>query len=323
MENIAAEQNGFIRSIILFALLILGGSMFYNRVVKAPDNFPSPTTFTIEKGETLTAIATNLKSEGLIRSSRVFKALMLLLGSDRKITNGDFYFEYPTSALGVAFRISGRNFRILQHKVVFPEGFTNKDMADRLKKQFPQFDSAQFLTLAKNKEGFLFPDTYSFSPNVTPEEVIKTLEDNFKQKTKKFSSDFTISERSQKEIIIMASIIEKEANGITDAKMISGILWKRIARGIPLQVDAPFYYSLGKTSSELTIKDLTTDSPYNTYTRKGLPPSPIGNPGLMAIEAALNPTESEYLYYLHDREGTAYYARTFDEHKINKQKYLD
>jgi UPF0755 protein len=120
----------------------------------------------------------------------------------------------------------------------------------------------------------------------------------------------------------MASIIEKEAKGEEDRYFISGILWKRISKGIPLQVDAPFLYILGKESSELTRADLAINSPFNTYKNKGLTPSPIGNPGLESIKAAIKPKDSPYLYYLHDSDGNIHYAKTYTEHLKNINKYL-
>ena len=107
-----------------------------------------------------------------------------------------------------------------------------------------------------------------------------------------------------------------------DHKIISGILWKRIGMNMPLQVDAPFLYILGKTSAELTLADLKKDSPYNTYVNRGLPIGPIGNPGFSALRAAVFPASSPYLYYLSDNEGIMHYAKTFEEHKANKEKYL-
>jgi len=176
--------------------------------------------------------------------------------------------------------------------------------------------------LSKDDIGYLFPDTYSFSPSVTPEQVIEALKRNFENKTKRLEQDFLKSTRKKEDLVIMASIIEKEASGENDAPVISGILWKRLDRGIALQVDAPFLFLLGKKSSELTIKDLAIKSPYNTYINKGLPPTPISNPGLSAIEAALKPVDSPYFYYLHGNDGIVRYAKTFDEHKANIQKYL-
>jgi UPF0755 protein len=242
--------------------------------------------------------------------------------SDKTINKGEYYFEKPVSVVGVALRISGRDFGIDRKKITFPEGFTNKQIAMRLDKELSDFDSNLFLELAKDSEGYLFPDTYNFFPWSTPEVVLTTLKKTFEQKTESLNEEISKSKRSLKEIIIMASLIEKEARGEEDRFIISGILWKRIEKGIPLQVDAPFLYILGKESSELTISDLSTNSPFNTYRYKGLPPAPIGNPGLESIKASLRPTTSPYLYYLHDKNGNIYYAKTYDEHKQNIKKYL-
>jgi UPF0755 protein len=120
----------------------------------------------------------------------------------------------------------------------------------------------------------------------------------------------------------MASILEAEARTTETRKIISGILWKRMEIGMPLQVDAPFQYIIGKNTFQLTTNDLKFDSPYNTYKYKGLPPGPIGNPGLDAISATVNPIKTNYLYYLSDVRGNMHYAKTFAEHVINKEKYL-
>jgi UPF0755 protein len=120
----------------------------------------------------------------------------------------------------------------------------------------------------------------------------------------------------------MASILEEEANNTEDRRIISGILWKRIEKGMALQVDAPFYYLFGKGSSQLTLSDLATTSPYNTYVNKGLPSAPISNPGLDAIKAAINPKSTPYYFYLADRKGITHYATDHDGHVANRNNYL-
>ncbi len=123
--------------------------------------------------------------------------------------------------------------------------------------------------------------------------------------------------------MIMASIIQAEAHaGYEEKQIISGILWNRLSKGMRLQVDATLKYYTGRGSADLTISDLSDDHPYNTYTRGGLPPTPIGNPGIDAIRAALHPKASEYLFYLHDSDGKIRYASTFEEHKKNISAYL-
>ncbi len=127
---------------------------------------------------------------------------------------------------------------------------------------------------------------------------------------------------SETEIIIIASLLEREANDDTSMRMVSGIIQNRLDIGMPLQIDATLDYLLDKASHELTLDDLEIDSPYNTYVYKGLPPTPIANPGLTAIRAALEPTASSYLYYLTDDEGVFHYAETHEEHTANKARYL-
>jgi UPF0755 protein len=247
---------------------------------------------------------------------------MITLGSERRVSEGEYYFKSPASSLEVAFRISGRQFGIDRTKVTFPEGFTAKQMSDRLGATFPDFDTTLFLTLAKESEGYLFPDTYSFFPSITPDVAVALLKRNFTNQLAPLEGSIRMSGRKQSDIIIMASIIEKEAATPEEMPIISGILWKRLDEGKPLQVDAPFLYTLGKASSELTRKDLASNSPYNTYRNKGLPPTPIANPGLDAIRAAITPVDSPYYFYLHGRDGVIRYAITYREHQQNIAKYL-
>lgn len=308
---------------LLFIGCVVGFFWGLRTLIAPPKDFPTPYRLTIESGQTLFSISRELFSAQAIRSTTVFEMFMISLGAERRVSEGEYYFEHPASSLEIALRISGRQFGIDRIRVTFPEGFTNKQMADRLAKTFPGFDTTLFLTLAQGTEGYLFPDTYSFFPTVTPDFVIAALKRNFKQQTQSLLKDAEATSRSFRDVMIMASIVEKEANGNEDRAMIAGILWKRLDAGIPLQVDAPFLYILGKQSSELTRADLAISSPYNTYRNKGLTPTPIGNPGLASIIAALHPQTSPYLYYLHDKSGMIHYATTYAEHKKNIARYLD
>lgn len=288
----------------------------------APETFPTPYQLTIDRGQSLFSISKELHTDGVIRSRRLFEMLMISLGSDKNISHGEYYFDQPMSVVEVALRITGRRFGVSRTRVTFPEGFTNKQIAERLGKELHNFDSALFLELAKNDEGYLFPDTYIFFPWTTPETAFTTLRQTFDTKIAPLEKEILSSKRSRTDIIIMASLIEKEAQGDEDREVIAGILWKRIDKGIPLQVDAPFLYLLGKESKDITRGDLAMDSLFNTYRHKGLTPTPIGNPGIASIKAALEPKESPYLYYLHDKDGTIYYARTYQEHLQNIKKHL-
>ena len=131
-----------------------------------------------------------------------------------------------------------------------------------------------------------------------------------------------VQTESTSSVIVMASILEREATSSIDRRIIAGILWKRLDGNMPLQVDSTLVYALNKDGDKLTSADLTASSTYNTYKNLGLPPTPIGNPGLSAIEDALNPTATDYWYYISDSKGNIHYAKTYDEQLANEEKYL-
>jgi UPF0755 protein len=184
--------------------------------------------------------------------------------------------------------------------VTIPEGFNVNQIASVCSLKLNNFNQAQFLGETKDLEGYLFPDTYFFLSNASDKDVVKSMSENFQKKITPLLQQINASGKSEKDIITMASIIEGEAKGDIDRGIISGILWKRIQVGMPLEVD----------------------SAPETYKTKGLPENPINNPGLKAILAAISPQSSPYLYYLHDKDGNIHYATTFAEHQANIRKYL-
>lgn len=240
-----SSYKQWIRYLIVFVGVVAVLVVFFRTLLIAPTDFPVPYRLTIEPGQTLFSVSRELTDDSVIRSPRLFEIFMIALGSEKKVSEGEYYFAQPVSSFEIALRISGRQFGIDRKKVTFPEGFTNKQMATRLAQTFDSFDTSLFLTLANEYEGYLFPDTYGFFPSVTPDAIVVTLRRNFTTKIASLEKDIAVSSRSKKDLIIMASIIEKEARGENDRTIISGILWKRIDSGIPLQVDAPFLYLLG------------------------------------------------------------------------------
>lgn len=205
--------------------------------------------------------------------------------------------------------------------VTIPEGYTARQIGELLEKT-GLFKKEEFVSFAADEEGFLFPDTYRFFKITTPEKVIEKIKNNFENKVKEFLPEIARQKKSLLDIVIMASLIEKEVSNAEDRALVSGILWKRIKEGIGLQVDASLTYILEKKGDELTQKDLKIDSLFNTYKYRGLPKGPISNPGLDAIRAAIFPKNSLYLFYLSDKEGVTHYAKNFEEHKENKLHYL-
>lgn len=207
-------------------------------------------------------------------------------------------------------------------RVTIPEGYNVRQIGVLLESA-GLFNSEDFLKLAEGEEGYLFPDTYEFYKSTTPDNVIKKMKENFSGKVlSKIEKDLKEKNMKLRDIIIMSSILEEEAASEKDWKIISGILWKRIDAKMPIQVDATLTYITGKPSVGLTDRDLALESPYNTYRNLGLPAGAISNPGFGAINAALNPEKTPYWYYLSGNDGEIHYAKTFAEHKLNKNKYL-
>lgn len=288
-----------------------------------PFSFQKNTVLTVAPGSTLVEITSNAKKLHIVQSRIFLQSLVISLGGERGVQAGDYFFSKPLSVFAVAKMLAAGNFNVDQVRITIPEGYSRREISIVSQTLLSNFDANTFIEKTQNDEGYLFPDTYFVFPSITTEAYVKLLKDNFDTKINPLREDIAKSSRSEKDIITMASIIEKEAHGNEDRYVISGILWNRIDMGMPLQVDATFLFILGKGSSSLTLEDLKTDSPYNTYLFKGLPPTPIGNPGIESIKAAIHPSVTPYLYYLHDKEGGIHYAKTFEEHKKNKQKYLN
>lgn len=310
--------------IIAFLIIVVPTFLYFST---PPRDFPIGEIVKIKSGITLGQAAELLEEEAVIRSAKFMQ--ILALTRDRKFTvvSGSYLFNDPVSVFNVLSRINRGIYGDVYERITIPEGSSNAQIVDILKNsELNTFGGDKFLSLTEGKEGYLFPDTYFFLPDIIEEEIIEQMESNFEEQIKGLQIEINLSEHPLEEIITMASIVEKEANtnngGEDEAAIIAGILWKRIKIGMPLQVDAPFLYILGKGSAELTQSDLQINSPFNTYKYTGLVPSPIGNPGKNAIIASLRPGNTDYLFYLHDKDGLVHYAKTFQEHSANVFKYL-
>jgi len=305
--------------VILFVLSFLLLSFIF-WISTPPKNFQSGFIMDIEEGETISSVAKTLRENNLIKSEIFFSILIEM--SRSHVVVGRYIFKNPENLFTITRKIAKGNYGSTIIQVTFFEGMTVKDMAKAIKYYFPNFNDNEFIELAKGKEGYLFPDTYKISDLMSPRQVIKMLEDNFDNHITEIDSTIKNSKYSLSQIIIMASIIEKEATA-DSRQEVSNILWKRFENNFPLQVDSPFVYSIGKGTFDLTKADLKSDDAFNTYVNKGLTPSPISNPGIDSIKAAANPVETKYFYFLTGRDGKMYYAKTFEEHKKNRLRYLD
>jgi UPF0755 protein len=184
-----------------------------------------------------------------------------------------------------------------------------------------RFDAEKFLSKAQPQEGYLFPDTYFFLPNATEDTVIATMRQNFDKQVDTIREEIDAFGQPFEDIVILASIIEKEAHNFDDRRKISSVLWNRLERGMALQVDVTFLYTIGKGTFQLTKDDLASDSPYNTYINKGLPPTAIGSPSLDALLAAVQPAKTEYLFFMADLTGVTHFCKTHACHEANKARY--
>jgi len=283
-----------------------------------PPLFEGTKIVTIRQGESADEVATAFLREGLIRKHFDFLLYLKLIGKDKKIKPGSYSFREPLSVPSIVEYITSD---VAERTIRIQEGWTNFEIARYLEREGVVFEE-DFMKAALSKEGYLFPDTYRIFQNTSAETMIGLFEKTFNQKIESLRADIEQQNISLHDVVIMASLIEKESSGEEDRAIISGILWKRLKNNRPLQVDATLLYLLGKESKDLTTDDLYIDSPYNTYRYLGFPIGPIGNPGLEAIKAALYPKDSPYWFYLHGSDGMAYYARIFDEHVKNKIKYL-
>lgn len=327
-EAVASTQNkqkssGAYNAALLFVIIFVGGGLLSLwSALQAPKSFVAGSVVEFERGDTVTSLAKRLKESGYIKSDLLFKFYIRLSGQGNRIPSGGYYFEAPISTPEMAHRFAVGDTNQTKIRLTIPEGSTVKQVAEIINNKIPNISQKSFLEIATKDEGFIFPDTYFFYSTASAEEVYNKMRNTFDRKTKTLFEKYKIDTDTEKrEVVIMASLLEEEGISSVDRKMISGILKKRLGIDMALQVDATINYIKGRPG-KVYIKDTLIDSPYNTYTNKGLPPGPISSPGLESIEAALNPTETKYLYYLTGDDGVFYYARTFEEHKKNKAKYI-
>ncbi len=308
----------------LIAAMVLGILIcaLYVFAIRPPANFPSGQLVTVPEGQSLSTIAQTLHDSGVIRSQLAFKIIIKILGEDKTLHAGDYLFKEPLNVFSIARRVAIGAFGLEPFRFRILDGATTVQMADIYSTVLQRFNKEKFLAAAQPQEGYLFPDTYFFLPNATEQTIIEAMHQNFDTQVASMTPSVASSTHSLHDIVIMASILEREARTYQDRQMIAGVLWRRLKLGMPLQADATFLYTIGKGSFDLTVSDLESNSPYNTYTHKGLPPTPIGSPSLDSIRAATDPIDKGYLYYLADNSGVTHYSKTYAHQRANERIYL-
>lgn len=275
--------------LISFIIVLAVGVLFFEIFLPIDPDSREQVIFTVEKGQGSREIAFNLEEEGLVKWAPLFRLYVLTVGISGKLQAGD-YFLFPSMNIP---EIADKLVRgdIAKEKITIIEGWDLKEIGFYFENK-GMFQAEELYDEMSELEGYLFPDTYWVRRGASLEEIVEIMQDNFEKKTEGLEVT--------PEIVIMASLLERELQTIEDKEIASGILWKRLRAGMPLQVDAEMW----------------------TYENSGLPQKPICNPGLESIEAALSPKESSYWYYLSTPEGKTIFSKTLEEHNTAKSKHL-
>lgn len=289
--------------VISIIIAVIASLVFFSLGLSAPKTFPEGERFEITEGEGLQSISERLEEKGIIGSALLFRGWVSLLGKDSDIDLGVYHFDDRMTLGGVVAKIvRGPDEPLLS--VTIPEGYTTKQIADAFDKALPTFSTDIFgeIVYRDKLDGYLFPSTYYPLPSSTEEDITRLMKSTFEREYEKHFKDesFPRYVPTRQDVVSLAAILEGEANTEKDMKLVSGILQKRLKIGMRLQVDV----------AEVT------------YRKSGIPEQPISSPGVVALTAVFHPTDSPYLYYLTGKDGKMYYAKTFEEHKRNIQKYL-
>lgn len=323
LNNIIGTRIIVTASVIVFC--IVTGYLWWTDAIGPVDkNDSTPIMFLVPSGQGSKEISKRLATAGLVRSQIGFYLLVRFFGTDGQIQAGDFRLNKSMDAKTIAAELTHG---MVDVWVTTLEGWRNEEIAMALSKDV-NLPEKEFLKVAR--EGYMFPDTYLIPKEATAGAIVAMFMDNFNKKvTPAMLSAVSKEGMTKNELVTVASLVEREGRTSTDRPIIAGILLNRLRKNWPLQVDATLQYALGyqqreKTwwKKELTDEDKKIDSPYNTYLNPGLPPGPIANPGLEAINAVVHPQVTDYMYYLHDATGVAHYAETIEGHLDNIAKYL-
>lgn len=299
--------------VVIFLLLLFAIRGWWMMVLAPFSKDQETKTIIIPNGKGLNEIAKQLQDEKLIRSAFIFSLYAKMQGLSNKLSAGTFKLSPGMSIPEIVKQLSGKP---AEAWVTLIEGWRVEEMAEKIDPGF----------LEAAKEGYMFPDTYLFPNGYTPEQMAKVMRDNF---DKKYSQDLRAKIKAlgltEEEGVILASIVEREARSDKVRTEVASILLKRLKIDMGLNADATVQYALGYQKEEkswwkrhLSREDLKVDSPYNTYLYRGLPPTPISNPGLSSLQAVANADSSTpYLYYYHDAKGRSHYAKTLEEHNQN------
>lgn len=320
-------------AIAVVAVVLLGAGLFLafgtSHVIERSDRDANENIYMVVKpGTTASEISDRLTHLGVIDSRLRFWWLMKLQGDASKFKTGTYAFTPHMDEQAVLDKLVAGDTTVV--KFTIPEGFGIKEIAKRLADE-GLVDEQEFLAEAKDfapydymkkrpnvryaAEGYLFPDTYVIHSDVSAEGIMKMMAEDFNTRlTPALRQQAAAKGLSIHDLITLASLVEKEARYDEDRPIIAQVFFKRLQMGMPLQSDTTLQYLMAGPKEDVSIADTKIDSPYNTYQHEGLPPGPIASPGMKSILAVLNPANTDYLYFVADRQGHNHYSQTYDEH---------
>ncbi|MBI5816585.1 MAG: endolytic transglycosylase MltG [Nitrospinae bacterium] len=307
-------------------------AFFYNGAVTAPQAGAGEVVVEIKKGDSLKTVTDRLKQAGVISNAFLFDVEARLSRAGSRLRAGEYLFRRDGSIRDVVRTLLEGKCYLRQ--VTVPEGLSIRQIGESLEKMeittAAQFRKAcadmetlkKFNIPSHTAEGYLFPDTYGFSRDTPATDVAQVMIRRFFTKVKEaLPADIAGDPEKLHEIVTMASIVEKETGAGKERKLIAGVFHNRLAMKMPLQSDPTVIYALPDFGGDIRKKDMTFDSPYNTYKYRGLPPGPIASPGLAALEAALRPERTDYLYFVSMNNGEHYFSKNLDDHNKAVRRY--
>jgi len=311
----------------LLSMVVLGGVGVLWWLSTAPSNVVRYSV-TVTSGQSVSEVVAQVAEAGLVRSESLLYLVTQVWYQNETIEIGTYTFAPDSNLFAVAKQLMLTTPPDELVRVTFLEGLTNADMALVAADALPAVSVAEFVSATAGLEGELWPETYLVPVTFTTTDLVDLLTTSQDVALAKLLvASATTSDWSEADIINLASIVQREANEPVAMGLVAGILRNRLEIDMPLQADATIAYVLDTPLGELPAEQLAKslreiNSPYNTYKHKGLPPTPIGNPGRNALEAALAPTPSDYLFYITGNDGKFYYAKTFDQHRLNIARHL-
>lgn len=326
--------GGLLLGTVLIASIILGLFLLAKYWMSPVEKVSQKINFVVEVGSNTSAIARKLKEAHLIRNDLAFRIYARYKGLDKKIQAGIYSLDPSLPLEKLVVKLLNNPTGIT---ITLVEGWRREEMAAEIEKVFggknPNFSASEFVNLTENLEGQLFPDTYQFEMLASTQRIIEVLNTRYKNIISGLTTENQAVGYSDAQLMVLASLIEREAAREQDRGMVAGVIFNRLQAGMPLQIDATLQYidatrQCGQKVEcsdwwpEAQAEDKELVSPYNTYLVTGLPPRAIANPGLATLKAAYNPIASDNYYYLTDKSGITHYAATYDQHLANINQYL-